>query len=40
MSLKYIDNILMIEDVSLKELASNYTTPFYVYSVDSIKKKL
>ena len=28
----------MIEDVSLKELASNYTTPFYVYSVDSIKK--
>tara|TARA_Y100000590_G_scaffold59165_1_gene62739 strand:+ start:4234 stop:5472 length:1239 start_codon:yes stop_codon:yes gene_type:complete len=38
MSLKYIDNILMIEDVSLKELASNYTTPFYVYSVDSIKK--
>ena len=35
-SIKSIDNSLIIEDVSLLEIAKKYPTPFYIYSKEMI----
>ena len=35
-SIKSLDNILFLEDVSLLDIAKKYPTPFYIYSKEMI----
>ncbi len=37
--MRYINNNYFIENVSLQRLAKKFSTPFYCYSYEKIKKK-
>ena len=39
-NIRYKNNILFIENVSVKRLASQYKSPFYLYSKTTILSKI